>query len=846
MTCENLVNPMAVDVLRPRLSWINEAGPHEHDQFQSAYQIQVASTREKLLRGKADMWNSGKQESQESVLVTYAGRPLSSDEDCYWRVRVWDQQGRKSKWSDVGQWHMGLLSSSDWRASWITSPSFSAGNSDESPLFRRDIVVSKPVKKAHAYVCGLGYFELYVDGKKVSDDVLVPNQTDYTYRPNLERTRVAIDNEFTGYRCLYLCYDLLPFFSEGNHALGVLLGNGFFHSGNAFAMPYGHPRLIVQLHLTYADGSEETILSDPSWRCKPSAIVMNGVYSGEHYDARLYDKDWCNPKSTTQAGWTPVVPCAPPDGILQAQMSSSDKVAETFRPQSMTCRPDGTLVVDFGEEISGWVHLRNLHGKAGQRLTINYLSESPNGENFYTMSGKDPEEYHPRFTWFVFRKVEISGLSQELSADDITAEAVNTDLRTTGMFACSDTLLSQIYRIWHRTLLDNVHGAIISDCPHRERAAYLGDGQVACDMVMSTFDARTLYAKWFSDMRLSQNPRTGFVPFGAPWQPGCGGGVPWSAAMILMPFEYYRHYGDRKVLADNYSSMLRLMDYFSQWVGEDGTMEQHYEAKNDMSYWCNLGEWCTPTSEIPANALVHTYYYWRCAEAMSAIARALDKEKDAFRYAQLSQNIWKSFHHRFYDDAKKSYGPAGSNLFALHMGVPETREKEVAATVCQELDDHDGHLYTGIFGTSIFFDVLASHSLEREALEAFTKRDFPSFGYWIAQGATTTWEQWDGGNSHCHPMFGGGLTWFYTWLAGIRPVDDRTLDIRPRLPEGITWVESSQENNYGIISVRAERTDRGIRVETNVPVGCQATVSAGRSQQVEHVASGRHVFLFAD
>lgn len=819
MKCENLTDPLAVDVSNPRLSWWNVAEPGDTDQRQTAYQIQVASSPLLLEKGKPDLWDSKKQKSDAETLIAYQGRQLTSRQDCYWRMRVWDKRARRSAWSETGRWRMGLLNQDDWKAQWIKAP-----EEWSAPLFRKNLNIRKNISNAHIYICGLGYFELYVDGEKVGNDVLVPNQTDYSFRPNIEHTRVAIDNEFSGYRCFYLGYDLTAKLTAGQHVVGVMLGNGFYNSGNAFAMRYGHPRLIAQLYLTYSDGTSEMIPTDGSWLTKPGPITMNGIYAGEHYDARNEDDAWCRPERFVPSEWQQASPAQAPDGRLEAQTGPSDTVAEVFRPQKIDRQADGSVVVDFCEEISGWVCLRNIKGKAGQQIRIDYLSESPNGESVYTLRGTGRETYRPRFTWFVFRRVRISGLTQPITTDDITAEAVNTELRTTGTFACSDTLLTKIYQIWRRTLLDNAHGSIISDCPHRERAAYLGDGQVAAPMVMKTFDARALYRKWFADMRLAQNPRTGFVPFGAPWQPGCGGGVPWSAAMVLMPYEYYLHYGDKQVLEENYPAMLRLMDYFSQWVSEDGTMEQHYQPNNDMAYWCNLGEWCTPTDVRPSNALVHTYYYWRCAKAMNEISVWLGRDKEAEQFDKLEVKTRIAMYQHLFDEEKYTYGPAGSNIFALDMmywGQDDTLEDVVE----QELADHNGHLYTGIYGTSLFFNVLAEHGMARQALEAFRKTDFPSFGYWIRQGATTTWEQWDGGNSHCHPMFGGGLTWLYTWLGGIQYDGTKTIIIAPQLPEDISWVECSQENNYGLIHVRTERqADESIRLSVTIPVGCTAEI----------------------
>ena len=817
LTCEDLTEPMAVGTLQPRFSWLNLAVETEQNQRQTAFQIQVASTMERLLLGEADLWDSGRRKSDATRYVTYQGLPLSGNADCYWRVRVWDKHRKCSDWSEPARFHT-ALHSSDWVAKWI-------GFDEEAPLFQKEFVIDKPVQNAHIFICGLGYFELYVDGKKVSDDVLVPGQTDYSHRNDIENTRVAIDNEFTGYRCLYLGYDLTPFLSLGRHALGVWLGNGFFNSQNGFAMHYGKPRLIAQLMLTFADGSSQIIPTDTSWLAKRSGITQNSIYGGEVFDARIHDE-----------AWQPALLRDAPNGTLEPQMSPSDKVCETLAPKKIECLGDNSWRVDFGEEISGWVHLTDIQGQAGQRIEIKYLSESPNGENIYIMKGEGKESYHPRFTWFVFRQVEITGLDA-LDSSQIQAEAVNTELRQTGFFACSDTLLNKIHRIWRRTLLDNAHSSVFSDCPHRERSAYLGDGQVAAEMVMRTFDARAFYRKWFADMRLAQNPRTGFVPFGAPWQPGCGGGVPWSAAMILMPYDFYQCYGDSSVLRENYASMLRLMDYFAGWVNEDGTMEQHYQPHNDMAYWCNLGEWCTPTESRPSNALVHTYFYWLCAKRMASIAGLLGDNEKEQRFAALEERTRKAFHHRFYDAENKTYGPAGSNLFAYEM-MPNVNLKEA---LLQDMEASRNHLYTGIFGTKLFFNVLANAGLSDQALEAFLQHDFPSFGHWIEQGATTTWEQWDGANSHCHPMFGGGLTWLYSWLGGIRFDSPRLINISPHLSERITWVECSQVNLYGTIHLRSERlVDGRLKVSVDIPVGCQAIITNPSKPSKQRLVGSGH------
>ena len=855
LTCEYLENPMTIDAQHPRLSWINIADKNENDQWQTAWQIQVASLPQSLAQGKADLWDSGRTDGNTSTIIPYIGKALRSGQDCYWRVRVWDKNGKASAWSNTANWHMGLLDKSDWKAQWIGAPwdeedatiRSKDKNDKPAPLLRKRFDISKNVKKAHVYVSGLGYFELYMNGKKVGDDVLVPNQTDYTHRPDIERKRVRIDNNFKGYRVLYVCYDVKPYLRKGNNAIGCLLGCGFFNSFNPgdFIIPYASPRIIAQIEIEYNDGTKETICSNTSWEVKKSFIVSNGIYTGEHADGRLIDRNWC----CSTEGWQQAVERKSPDGQLEAQMAYSDRVNKEMKPLSIQKISSDKWFVDFGEEIAGWIHLKKMNGKPGQRIDIHYIYETnspipnknsnaspgnenvpPQGTNSYTLNGNKNEDYHAHFAWFVFSKVIINGWEGELKADQITAEDIHTELPQTAHFACSDTLINKIQKIWCRSLLDNTHGGIFSDCPHRERIGYTGDGQVACETVMYNYDGRAVYTKWMRDILLAQNPTTGYVPNAAPWESGAGGGPEWGAAMIIIPYTFYQMYHDADILNNNYKGMVELMKYFRNWVDEDGIMLHNYwDWDNPMAQWLNLGEWCAPTSVLPRKALIHTYYYWLCARDISRIAAAIGKYKDAKQYEELAEHTRKAFHKRFYDRDLHTYGEAGSNIFALDMGIDNRNQLgDVLNTLKNELKRNNGHLNTGIFGTKLFFEVLTRYGLNEEAYEAMTKTDFPSFGNWIRQGATTTWEQWDGGASHNHPMFGGGLTWLYRCLAGV-DIDfikngDRHFVIKPCPPKNVDWAEYSNETPYGKVAVRWDKTIAGYKLQIIVPVGCTATV----------------------
>jgi alpha-L-rhamnosidase len=830
-TCEHLVNPAVVDASHPRLSWINKAAdPESRGQRQTAWQIRVVSSAEKLIARQADLWDSGKQSSDQSYLVKYESKPLLSGQDCWRQVRVWDSNDTASAWSETARWSMGLLQASDWKVKWIGAP-WQGEEARENipgcphvpaPLLRKTFSLSKKIKSAKAFVTGLGYFEFYVNGRKVGDDVLSPNQTNYGKREGLDRTAIPIDDKFRAYHVLYLGYDITSMLNQGENVVGAVTGNGFYNPVINWTKAYGSPRFIGQVQLTYEDGTQEVIKSDETWEAKKSPIVLNGVYAGEVYDGRK-ETGWFGTD-----GWKPVALRKAPEGIMSAQTALPDRVNERISPVAITLMDKGNYEVDFGQEISGWVRLHDLNGKAGDTFEVKYISESPNnGVHKYIMNGSGEESHAPRFTWYVFRKVRVINYPGLLTAEKLTAEAVYTDIETTGKFDCSNNLFNRINDIWRRSLTDNLHGGVMSDCPHRERSAYTGDGQVACVTVMRNFDADAFYTKWIRDIADAQNTETGYVPNGAPWQPGCGGGVAWGAAMNIMPWEFYVHYGDRDMLSANYEYMKEQVRYMLTWRTEEGTMFAKAPKGREPVYWMNLGEWCPPY-ENPSDELVHTYFLWRCADFTARAAKALGQTGDERRYKALAEDVKQAFHRKFYDTEKASYGDFGSNIFALKMGVPEKYYHKVLETLRSEIAARDGHLNTGIYGTQLFFEVLAENGLNNIAYTAMNKRSFPGFGHWIAQGATTTWEQWDGSNSRNHPMFGGALTWYYRKLAGLNADEEQPgykhIIVRPVIPDSLSYASYSTRTPYGDASVSWQRGGGRFYMETVVPVGATATV----------------------
>ncbi len=867
LRCENLNDPQVVDILNPRLSWINIDNNYTRNQIQTAFEIRVAGSREALYETGNNFWNSGKVISSVSNGIPYNGKPLSSRQDCWWQVRVWDMDGKVSQWSEPAFWSMGLLKPEEWKAKWIGAPwqgelplsrprspkgpgqvvTPDASPADQvpppAPMMRKGIVLNKKVASARAYVTGLGFFELYVNGKKVSEDVLTPNLTLYGKRDDIGEIAAMTGNNFREYRIMYLSYDIKEFLHEGENVFGTILGNGFYNPASYWTQGYGSPRFLGQIHIKYTDGTETVVVSDETWKVAKSPIIMDLIYDGEHYDARLEQSNWCNP-GFDDSKWESAQIRKAPEGKLVAHMSPTDRVMESIAPVKIIKMGEGHYKIDFGQEISGWLHMKNIMGEKGRKISVKYICESHMGANSYTMKGQGSESYSARFTWFVFREVEIENWPGDLNEDQLRAEAVYTNVETTGKFECSNQLFNTINKIWWRSQTDNMHGGIASDCPHRERSPYTGDGQVACVTVMHNFDSRAFYTKWIRDILGSQNPDNGYVPNGAPWQPGCGGGVAWGAAINIMPWEYYIHYGDINILRENYEGMKGYISYMLTWTDKDGIMFSQAPDKSKPNKWINLGEWVAP-GDLPPDDMVHTFYLWRCADITAKTAKVLGNSEDESKYKLIAEKTVTAFQKKFFDREKGTYGPHGGNIFALKMGVPDDQKAKVIAALKADILANGGNLDTGIFGTQFFFEVLSENGLHEMAYEAMNRRTAPGYGWWIEQGATTSWEQWNGRGSRNHPMFGGGIVWFYRKLAGMNTDPEqpgyRHIIFRPQPADGISYAKYFNLTPFGNCSISWRKENGKFLLQIEVPVGSEATVFVPSNNSELILESGKKI-----
>ena len=811
----------------PRMSWINHSD-------QSAYEIEVTS-------GRDVVWDSGRITSAESHLVPYSGPATEPMKDYVWRVRTWDSKGKASGWSEPARWTTGP-SKDGWDAEWIGA----AWQEDERgnwytryPMFRKEFNVGAGLESANLFISGLGYYEARVNGDKVGDDFLAPGLTDYTLRPFLsENPRIPLDPEVTAYRTLYLCHDITGMVRNGANAIGVTLGNGYFHTRptaqSAQCEPYGVPRLIARIELTYKDGHKEHISTDTSWKAAESPFTFGDIWQGEAYDAREEQPGWDKPGFDDSA-WTAVVKRTAPDGALTANNGPTDKVTEVFHPVSFEKLEDGSYKVDFGTVISGWVRFKGLSGVAGDTLKVSHLGEYPSPRCEYVFAGSEPVDFAPRFTWFVFREAVISGI-KDLTADQLTAEAINTNVPVNSTFTSSNPMFEKILTIFQRSQMDNMHSAVASDCPHRERLPYTGDGEVAMAAVLSSFDASSFYNKWIGDVLGSQHPETGYVPNGAPWEPMCGGGPAWGAAICVMPWEFYLRYGDKSVLEKSLEGMKGYLKYLGTWTRPDGTILVAKATPDGKPfYWYNLGDWLPPqNNEIPPEEIVHTFIYWICARNTAWAAEALGDNAAAKEYGELRDKIAAAFNETFYDKETKSYGDHGCNVLALYIGVPTDRLDDVRATLRDELMvKYNGHLNTGIIGTRYLFETLAMNGMNDVAYTIMNQKDFPSFGWWLEQGATTSWEQWNGRDSRNHPMFGGGLTWFSKDLAGMDTDPEapgfKHIIVRPIPVKDLPEVRYSTQTPYGTAESHVSHDGQTVKVEVTVPFGSTATVYVPKS-----------------
>ncbi len=832
LLCDYMEEPLSIESVTPLLKW--QLSSDKRAKSQSAYRILVSSDISLLEKDQSDYWDSGKVQSSGSI-IRYKGIPLNSKAQAYWKVMVWDETGIPSGWSDIATWTMGLLQPSDWKAKWIGQRVDQFADSTQifpAPYLRKEFAVAKAVKKAIAYISGLGFYEMYINGEKIGDQVLSPAVTNYDRR-SLKNLLYHYDDQSTQ-RVFYNTFDVTKDLKTENNAIGVILGNGWYNQRDRIVegyMWYDVPKMILQLEIEYKDGTRETIVSDKSWKATTGPLVHDAIFTGEVYDARLDLGAW-NRESYEDKAWQAALEVRPPSGRLMAQTVPFTKVMRTV---DTTFKNSGDSIYTFTlpETVSGWCSI-DVKGNKGDILKLRFITEE--GYDYgqtdtYILRGGNSETWEPKFTWHTFRKIEIAAKDISVSERSVTVKSIYTDVDNTGSFECSNELFNRIHRAWVRTMHANFKGIISSD-PHRERLAYTGDGQVISESLLYSFDMTRFLSKFIDDMDDARNKNTGYVPHTAPFSGG-GGGPAWGSAYVIIPWAYFCHYGDISILQKHYSGM-------KQWVGylQTRTDERGLVVREEPMGWC-LGDWCTPYNriEIPTE-FVNTAFFYRTACIMANVAKVLGKSDDEAAFASLAETIKSNFNKAFYDPSTSHYwkGKQGADAYALAFGlVPEDKQDNVLAAMLKHLESINYHFDTGIFGTPLTLKALTENGREDTAYKLMNQKDFTGYGYLMDDKNSTLWETWDGGgddpngSGHCHPMFGSVVAWFYNSLAGIKPdklnPGMKHFYIEPKPVQDLRYCKASYNSLYGkIISDWSVDKEENFCLKVLIPVNTTATI----------------------
>lgn len=771
------------------------------------------------------VWDSGRVASAQSVNLPYAGPPLASQTSYYWRARVWDLHGQPGPFSPPARFETGLLRPEEWTGKWITAgPLPSRAPSRPAPLLRREFRLSKPVAWARASVTGLGYYELRLNGRKAGDRVLDPGFTGY------------------GKRVLFSTYDVTPLLRVGANAVGALLGRGWFE---------GSPRLRLQLNIRFTDGSRASVVSDGAWRAARSPLLDQSIYDGETYDARLEHPGWDRPGFDDSA-WKRVEATTGPGGVLSAEMILPIRVVQTLAPVRLTTPRPGVHVYDFGQNFAGWCRL-HAKGPAGTRVTLRHAELLfPNGlinpQNLrsakaaetYLLGGRGSEVYEPRFTYHGFRYVQIEGYPGRPTLASLQGRVVHTDLPPRGEFACSNALLNQVERNARWGLLSNFY-SIPTDCPQRdERQGWLADAHLTTDMALYNFHAEPAYVKFLQDIRDAQGP-DGRIPDTVPYL-GWGGipGDPmWASAYAFILWDLYRHTGDRRLLEQHFSGLVR-------WLGL-----LRARARDNILTAGHYGDWIALVRT--PQPLIATGTYYRCAWIVARIAEILGREHEGREYRALCRRIAAAFNARFLNPATGEYGNGSqfSQAWPLSLEiVPAASRKAVLDQLVHDIMvTHHGHLTTGFIGTRYLLDALTREGRADVAYTIATRRDYPGWGYMVANGATTIWELWKqatgpGMNSHNHPALGSVSAWYYSALAGIIPDPDHPgyerFTVRPHVVGDLRWAAATVETLRGQVASRWTIAGDAVQLHVEVPANSRATVCVPKAglREVQVTESG--------
>ncbi len=847
---EFLENPLGIDVTEPSLSW--QLNSQDRGILQVAYEIRVGKSAALDLANTKYTWQTGKIVSGQSLHILYAGKPLESMQKYYWQVRVWDNRGNVSPWSDVAFWQMGLLNKDDWKGKWIGLDVNYVSPSDDhrrlpARMLRREFKINKSIANATVFISGLGFSELYFNGKKVGDRVMDPTHSNYNKR------------------VMYAAYDVTKYVESGQNAIGVMLGNGrFFAPRIKLPVPtpdFGFPKMLMQMLIRYSDGTTQLVVSDHTWKITDKGpIRANNEFDGEEYDANMEQPGW-DKAGFNDAGWQPVQLVAAPAGKLVAQMQEPMRIVERLKPDSIYRSNSGGYVVDFGENLYGMCQIK-VTGPKGTRIVIRptfdidstgNINMAPNrsalSTDIYTLKGKGVEVWAPRFRGQGTRYAEITGWPGTLKKDDIEFLAIQSDLEKIGSFTCSNDLVNKIYANTLRTVRMQERG-VPMDPDRDERQAWLSVSEMTSETEGYMYNVAAFYNNFLAETRSSQRDDGLLSEAGSLWlwdtKDPC-----WPAVITTTPWSCYYMYGDSRVLAENYPTMKRWVLYLEKNLDSDFVYR-----KGTYSDWVDAYSMDKKTSDNGGTSreLLSTAYMYYDFKTVEKTARFLGKNEDANYFKDAAQKVKDAFLKTFFDPNTHTYLSETQTSYVLPIAFDLVPPKDEDMIVDNLINDimvkHDGHLTVGCPGLKWLMQTLTSEGHTDVAYTILTQTTRPSWGYMVSKGGTSIWERWDrdtrdpGMNGQSQTILAGYLgAWMYQALGGInydtKQPGFKNIIMHPEPVQDLKWVKTSFESLYGLIVSDWNYNNGSFNWKVNVPPNSTATVYIPTSDKAS-IKEGNH------
>lgn len=815
LRCEYMTDPLGIDVEAPRFTWKLVDREQTRGQKQTAYHVLVASSKALLDKNNGDIWDSGEVTSDQSALVTFKGKKLASGQDCYWKVRVHDKDGKATSWSPVARFSMGLLKASDWKGAWIKHPDAAKEN---HIWYRKSFTLDK-VHSAFIHVASMGYHELYINGRKADDRVLAPALT-------------RIDR-----RVMYVTYDIAGLLKEGNNTIAVWYGPGW--SRNEFFGRTIFPSLRVQMQAKTAKGADFSLATDASWKCRTSSSKNTGDnkyedHGAEYVDARQYVPDW-NATGFDDSKWQQAAETSH-NVVLSSHIMEPARVIDTLAAQTVTDTLKGIYKVDLGKNFTGWVDVKLKGMSAGDTVKIMVADDPETVQdwaqgNIYICKGVDGEAFRNRFNYIAGRYINISGLKSKPSLSDVKGYVIATDIERTGHFVCSSELFNKIYETDLWTYRMCTTEGYTADCPHRERLGYGEETfATAWGIGMPNYNAGAFYTKHVRDWSDVQE-ENGWIHHTAPqWNEHYGGPM-WSSAGLNLAWEFYRTYGDKKILEANYSTSKKWLE-FLHTKSQFGLLEAFFGGGKF------LGDWAAPGGRKEFGGTPEATFFNNCVYAMNLetmieMAGILGYSQDAEQFRKRLRFLKTRINAQFFDPALNIYmnGDQVQTAFPLMTGiVPEKLYATVLAGFTAKISSPDAYFDMGSSGLPVLLKFLTEDREHHEAVaRILSKTNEPSYGYFLEKGETAWPEYWSVNvTSKIHTCFTGISSWFIKSLCGIRPDPEhpgyKTFMIKPSPVSNVSFAEAETTSLYGVIKSSWKKEGSRFKLNITVPVNAQATV----------------------